>query len=272
MHGAARLCRIAQCNACGFMFFEERYEPAEASALYANYRSSEYLSARHHFEPWYSRKLNDGLGGDADLRPRRDKYRKLVSEFKGDGVVESVLDYGGDRGQLLVGGPGTSHYVFDISGVATEPGVISIRDAKALALHSFDLVSLCEVLEHVSAPQDTLAEVLGLVKPGGLLFITVPNREFPIADIPTGDWYLSYLRTVLKSRLATLLVDFWSTGWKVKFRRIPPLGFAKMHEHVNFFDLASLQTTLRKRGLEVLACQTFDENRCIAALCRTPAR
>jgi SAM-dependent methyltransferase len=254
------------------MFFEERYEPQEASALYANYRSSEYFNVRHQFEPWYSRSLNDGLGGEADLAARRGKYRELVSEFNSDQVVESVLDYGGDRGQLLVGGPGTSHYVFDISGVATEPGVISIRDAEALAKQRFDLVTLCEVLEHVSAPQDTLAEVLRLVKPGGLLFITVPNREFPIADIPTGSWYRSYLKTILKSRLATLLVDFWSTGWKVKFKRIPPLGFAKMHEHINFFDVSSLQTALKTLGLDVLACQTFGEDRCLAALCRAPAQ
>jgi SAM-dependent methyltransferase len=252
------------------MFFEDRYEPRESSALYANYRNNEYFAARHRWEPWYSRSINDGLGSDDDLAPRRSEFLRMVAKYSGNGELETVLDYGGDRGQLLAGAPGEKHYVFDISGVRAEPGIIQIDDPSELATLRFDLLCLCEVLEHVSAPQDTLSEVISLVRPGGLLFVTVPNREFPIADIPGGNWYRGYLNAILKSRVITIALDFWSTVWKVKFGRVPPLGFAKMHEHINFFDPASLRTILEHHRLSVLECNTFSAGRGIAALCRVP--
>jgi 2-polyprenyl-3-methyl-5-hydroxy-6-metoxy-1,4-benzoquinol methylase len=39
----------------------------------------------------------------------------------------------------------------------------------------FDVVSMVGVLEHVPDPQDTLARVAGLLKPGGLLVVSCPN-------------------------------------------------------------------------------------------------
>jgi hypothetical protein len=104
-----------------------------------------------------------------------------------------------------------------------------------------------------------------------MLYITVPNREFPLADIPTGGWYPAYLRLVLRNRWATLAVDFWSTAVRVKFGRVPPLGFVKMHEHINFFDPACLRTMMRRSGLDVLACEPYGDGRGLVALCRRTA-
>ena len=167
----------------------------------------------------------------------------------------------------MVGGPGRGHFVFDISGVEPEPGVVSI-DAASLAARDFDLVLLCEVLEHVSDPMRVLREVTDHVRPGGLLYVTVPNREFPLTDIPTGVWYRTYLRQLLKSRWVTVVADFWSTGFRVKFGHIPPLAFVKMHEHVNFFDQSSLAGVLGRAGLNILTCQPSEDRRGLIALCQ----
>lgn len=43
---------------------------------------------------------------------------------------------------------------------------------------SFDLVLQFEVLEHVKNPRATLKETHRILKPNGLLFVTVPNRFF----------------------------------------------------------------------------------------------
>ena len=53
-----------------------------------------------------------------------------------------------------------------------------VADGSALpfAPDSFDLVMLLDVIEHLhDSPKDLLNDLLGLVKPGGLLMITVPN-------------------------------------------------------------------------------------------------
>ncbi|HTQ71838.1 MAG TPA: class I SAM-dependent methyltransferase [Acidocella sp.] len=264
------VCRIAQCSNCGLVFFEDRFEDQETARLYADYRSEAYYRERHHWEPWYTRAFNSGLGGAEEMLIRREIYARTVNAHAQGAAIESVLDYGGDRGQLMLGGPGQNHFVFDISGVEPESGVIGLN-AASFADRKFDLVLLCEVLEHVAEPLHVLQDVLGHVRPGGLLYITVPNREFPFADIPAGAWYRAYLRQLLKSRWATMAVDFWSTGFKVKFRRVPPLGFAKLHEHINFFDDASLTVMLRRAGLDVLMCAPSRDGSGLGALCRKPA-
>ena len=50
-------------------------------------------------------------------------------------------------------------------------------DKGALGVATFDLVLVCEVLEHVSDPMQVLRDVLQHVRLGGLLYITVPNGE-----------------------------------------------------------------------------------------------
>lgn len=44
---------------------------------------------------------------------------------------------------------------------------------------SFDLVLLIEVLEHVMKPEVVLEEIVRVLKPNGILFLTVPNRFYP---------------------------------------------------------------------------------------------
>ena len=52
---------------------------------------------------------------------RRRVYADTIQEYAPGEVVDTVLDYGGDR-ELMLGGPGRKHHVFDISGVEVEFG------------------------------------------------------------------------------------------------------------------------------------------------------
>ena len=269
-HRATEVCRIAQCRVCGLAFFEDRFDESEAAALYADYRSKAYYEIRHQWEPWYTRSFNRELGGAKEIAFRRDVYCRIIRDHVEEQRIERVLDYGGDRGQLMTGGPGKAHFVFDISGVDPEPGVARIPDATTLADQTFDLVLLCEVLEHLSDPVSGVENVLRHVAPGGLLYITIPNREFRVSDIPAGSWYRRYLSLILKHWWSTLVVDFWSAAVRIKFARIPPLGFAKMHEHVTFFDARSLTMLLERVGLQVVTCESYRAGRGLAALCQKP--
>lgn len=47
-------------------------------------------------------------------------------------------------------------------------------------------------------------------------------------------------------------LDFYSTAFRVKTGILPPLGFAKVHEHVNAFSSSSLARVLEKAGLSIL--------------------
>jgi SAM-dependent methyltransferase len=94
----------------------------------------------------------------------------------------------------------------------------------ASALGRFDVVHLSEVLEHVPDPLDVVTIAHGLLDPGGLLAVMVPNDYSPIQ---------SALRD------ACGFAPWWVA---------PP-------HHVNYFDVASLQRLLTPR-FEIVSVDT----------------
>jgi ubiquinone/menaquinone biosynthesis C-methylase UbiE len=58
---------------------------------------------------------------------------------------------------------------------------VELRDGEAENLgfpdETFDLVTLDSVLEHVADPGDTISEVARVLKPGGLVYLTWPNKS-----------------------------------------------------------------------------------------------
>jgi hypothetical protein len=267
---APRPCRIARCRACELLFWEPRLSEAEAQQLYAGYRGEDYFRVRHRQEFWYTRAVNQGLGGTEEMEIRRRTMLDTVARHRSLEHVGSVLDYGGDRGQILASGPGANRYVFDISGAEPVAGVSSLRSEAEMAGLRVDLLLLCHVLEHVSTPLDFLQRLKPCLAPGGLVFIEVPWEQFPLADIPERPWYRAYLARLARMSTMLRLVDFYSTAVRVKLRRIPPLGFAKMHEHLNYFGERSLRSLLEHSGFQVLECARLSRSGPVVALA-TPA-
>jgi SAM-dependent methyltransferase len=263
------VCALCRCGDCGLVYFGRPYSEAEIARLYADYRGERYLAIRHSFEPWYTRRFNEDIGGPAGMAPRRRVYQATLAACPDSGTVDTVLDYAGDRGQMMEGGPGRAHFVFEISGAPPETGVTAIADPASLEGRAFDLVLLCGVVEHFSWPLDQVKAAAQHVRPGGLLYVEVPDETFSIATIPQGGWYVRYLQILVGWPLIRLAVDFWSTAMRVKLRTIPPLGFVKQHEHLNFFDVRSLSRLLEAAELTLLSCAAVEG--AVVALCRRPA-
>jgi ubiquinone/menaquinone biosynthesis C-methylase UbiE len=49
---------------------------------------------------------------------------------------------------------------------------------------SFDLIVSCEVIEHVGQPAQMVREMYRVLRPGGVVIMTFPSREFPITYDP----------------------------------------------------------------------------------------
>jgi hypothetical protein len=261
-------CTIAACRRCGLQFFTSRLSETETARLYAGYRGEPYFTARHRHEFWYTRRFQDRLGSGADIGIRRDQLHQTLARHVDPVAIGSVLDYGGDRGQILSDGPGRLRYVFDLSGVQPVTGIQGLPDEAALGRTRVDLVLLCEVLEHASEPVGLLQRMGSLLLPGGLVFVTVPHEQLSFADIPTGAWYRRYVSSLQRHPALLKWIDFYSTASRVKFRRIPPFGLVKMHEHLNLFTPAALGHALEAAGFEILECQLASSAGPIVALAR----
>lgn len=256
LRAPVELCELLQCRGCGFRFFDRRFTPEEIARLYGSYRADSYFEARHRQEPWYSRKYNDDLGHSAEVvEIRQEHLLSFVRRFVELGQVKAVLDYGGDKGQLLPATLGQTRHVFEVSDVVPVAGVTRLGSEQELVQSRYDLVILCQVLEHHSTPAELVRKMAKLVHPGGLVYIKVPHERVRMGLVPHGAGYRWFLDRLRRFPFLTRVLDLWSTAARVKFGFIPPLGFAKLHEHLNFFDESSLRALVGRCGLQVLTCE-----------------
>ena len=252
------LCELAECRRCGFRFFDRRFDASEVERLYGNYRGDGYFAVRHHHEPWYTRRFNDAFAQDGRMiAERQAQLLSFVGACSSPLSLERVLDFGGDRGQLIPSQIGRNRrVVYDLSDAPPVAGVEKIVDPHLLEPGNFDLAILTGVLEHVSRPRELLREVATLVdRDRGVLFVQVPWERIALDLVPRGELYARYLRALARAPRLGRLVDLWSTACRVKLGVAPPLGFVKLHEHLNFFDDRSLRALLVASGLRVARCE-----------------
>lgn len=165
---------IVQCAGCGFQFTNPR---PTASEIGKYYESDAYVSH------------NSTAGGLVN------QAYKLARVFTMRRKVKLLNKLAPRRGKLLDYGCGTGHFLsaaksagWQVSGF--EPNARARAEAstrleqpvgeevlEALPAGSFDAITLWHVLEHVHTLNETLAQLVSLLKPDGVLLIAVPNVE-----------------------------------------------------------------------------------------------
>jgi hypothetical protein len=156
--------RLAKCPDCGFQFYVPRPTEDELTRIYINYRGKDYQKERQSYEPNYTEEFNSNLGQHPqEIANRRNNLIRLIKGHK----IKTILDYGGDRGQLLPDVQG--RYVYEISGIEPMVGVTMWTGTPK----KFDLVMCCMLMEHLSDPVALFKELKSL---GKHIFIEVPAK------------------------------------------------------------------------------------------------
>ena len=257
---APQHCSLAECAGCGHRFFDLRLDEAEMGHLYGNYRGKDYFAVRHHWEPWYSKAINEAIGHDQrEIDSRRDYVLQFLRQSLPPAVFAGeVLDYGGDKGQFIPPELGLKKYVFEVSDQQPVEGVVRLGTKQALR-RPFDLVMLCHVLEHLSEPFKfllDLREQLGPADGAQWMYAEVPLERHRLLKRPTaGAARRGAAEWIPRARLAWLGLDFYSTFFRVKLNTVPPFGFIKLHEHLNFFSGKSLRSLFERAGFSVTASE-----------------
>jgi Methyltransferase domain len=235
---------LVRCEHCDFLFFNPRLDPDEEGRLYSQYRSEEYQQMRHSTEPWYTKRFNAALSKPEFMQRRRERLSEVLARLLAGRRIASVLDFGGDRGALVSGLiPGARSFVYDISGVAPEPGVEPAGDLAACRAREFDLIVNSNVLEHVGFPRVLLEQIRSAASDKTLVFIEVPfespfSRELVIRRVV---------------QLGVLLATRPSIGLSLA----GPRGLCLMHEHINYFGTRSLDALMTSCGWSVLASDNY---------------
>ena len=199
--------RIQRCRTCGFGFRQLRSSPEEMAEIYGRMDVGVYESQM--------------AGRIATAKRHLD----IVTRFTSGGPGR-LLDVGCASGYFLreaqrakwsvVGvEPSETLYVKAVDTLGADAEIhCSILEHAKLPRASFDAVSLWDVLEHVSDPAGFMALCAALLKPGGTLFVNVPDLDSPQSRLMGKRW---------------------------------PLLLA---EHLNYFNRSSLGLCAHKAGLE----------------------
>lgn len=129
---------------------------------------------------------------------------KLINEQSPKG---KLLDIGAGTGDFLVVAKNDGWQITGIEpsakakGIAINKGVTFAESISALESHSFDVITMWHVLEHVPNLDEYLTELKRLIKPSGTIVIAVPNfksfdanfygRHWAAYDVPRHIWHFS---------------------------------------------------------------------------------
>jgi hypothetical protein len=213
------LCNSIQCEDCGLVFLDIRFDDDEMAALYGGYRGPAYAELRDRYEPGYLAHNADILTSQADTTPVERFLASLVP------TRPTVLDWGGDTG---VNTPfrqaGGAIWVHDVSGQPLLDGVQQTSTA-TLREQTYDLIVLSHVLEHTPWPAAVLDEIRAVMSSTTTLYIEVP------------------LETLMSGGPVTRGLAAQKKHW---------------HEHVNFFTETAVRRLLTRSGLVTVAFEVRD--------------
>jgi 2-polyprenyl-3-methyl-5-hydroxy-6-metoxy-1,4-benzoquinol methylase len=169
--------------------------------------------------------------------PKRDFFSSVLSKVSGI-LAKSALDileigsgfgyfvqYANSIGHRVTGTEVTKEYA-EMSSESLNGRIIHVdsgRYTDQFGCASFDLIYMEAVFEHVLQPEAILSQIRQLLRPGGVLFLAVPNMES------------------LSSRLEG---KYWA--WAA-----PP-------DHLYFYNQSNLSLLLEKHGFSVTESFTMD--------------
>jgi SAM-dependent methyltransferase len=177
---------LVQCDGCGVQALHPQPGDAELAAAY----SREYygLTRRKFIAP-----IAAMVGAFQDGRARR------VSRLVGHEGSRRILDVGCGNGGFLMQ---MKRRGFEVEGTEwTADAAARIPHAADFPIHvgdliemnlspqSFDAVTLWHVFEHLRQPRETLARIHSLLKPGGVLLMSMPNVESAQAQRYGTHWF-----------------------------------------------------------------------------------
>ncbi len=248
---------ILKCSACGTQYFDLLISDEQLERLYKDYRGERYFRQRNRYEPWYTSAINSGMGGEIEMRKRRAALGDALSQAGIKNDFRNVLDHGGDRGQMLQDLNAGRKAVYEISGVASEPGVDAIGEEE-LRTHEWDLILSCHVLEHLTFPAKFVAELVSLGRTGTVYFIEVPDESVPNCRFNATFAQRRWLEWLVKSPHLLKLFDFLATGTRARLGVALPFLFFPLREHLTFFTVSGIKSMLGQNGLSVLTARVLD--------------
>ena len=200
-------CNYLQCQDCGFNGIDIRFSREEEFRYYQNYMKEEFINHRCEYEGYQSYNFFNSFNtADCKNARRKGSEEMFLSAFPNGHNFKTVLDYGGDTGELIPSQlSNCKKYVTDCDSRVVD-GITFVSSSNDC--EPIDFVFCAHTLEHVSFPLEIITDIKKYMKQGSWLMIEVPNED------------------------------------DAHFEN------RKFHEHINIWNLQSLQNLLESNGFD----------------------
>lgn len=210
---------ILECVSCGFKHIMPIPTADELENVYRHeYYSKDkpmFLQQSNEDVAWWNLVYSDRF--DTFEEHLSDSKRRILDVGSGPGFF---LKHGKDRGWITQGIEPSKQATKHARSLGLSIVEDFLSESSVAQFEPFDVVHASEVLEHISDPTLLLTLIHGLLKPGGIICLSVPNDYNP------------FQQTVRD-------VDNYDPWWLA-----PP-------HHINYFNFKSLNRLLSNLGFDV---------------------
>jgi SAM-dependent methyltransferase len=183
--GAGRFT-LVECARCGFLYLSPRPDMAELSQYYPPDYAFYQTPIREDRSAFSRATREYGLAKRCALVLKQRQGGDLldVGAAIGD-FLAAMRSHSGWRVrglELDAGAAARARQVYGLTVDCGDLGHVSYQP------ESFDIVTLWEVLEHLPQPLDALRQIHSLLRPGGAVVMSMPNREALAAKVFGPAW------------------------------------------------------------------------------------
>jgi ubiquinone/menaquinone biosynthesis C-methylase UbiE len=216
------LDQVVRCRSCAMVYVNPRIN---SDLIISGYSDAE--------DPLFAAQ------NDNRIKAFRRTLKGVVRRLKLDPKGKRVLDVGCAGGAFLVAaremgfdphGVEPSRWMSDFGRRTYDLDIkAGILEAGMFPDHSFDVVTLWDVIEHLPDPHDTLTVIHRLLKPDGLLLVNYPDIESIAAKVLGKRWPFWLSVHLLYYTPATMFKQLERAGfsplWRQAFWMTLPLGY-----------------------------------------------
>jgi 2-polyprenyl-3-methyl-5-hydroxy-6-metoxy-1,4-benzoquinol methylase len=182
-HASNRIFAVVQCSKCSMLFTNPRPDSNSISLFYPT-----------HYNPHQKKRAKDRTLANWYPKKQLELLRKQIESTR----KPRLLDFGCGSGRFAIAMANAGWEVAVID--PSIDAIASIDDDRIDAVHGslpnskfepqqFDVITAWHVLEHLHDPVTCMDEFFRLLRPGGSLFLAVPNIESWPARWFGKDWF-----------------------------------------------------------------------------------
>lgn len=177
--GYGEHAQIVQCNHCGYVYANPRWTTEEILGAYTAVEDETYVEEREGRELTFQKHLAE------------------MEKFTGPGNGRTLLDVGAYIGVFVeiarqagwdACGVEPSEWAAGEAQKQGLPVIHGTQDAPELAGRQFDVITMWDVIEHVTDPSGEMAKAYNLLKPGGWLVLHTMDIDSRMARLMGGRW------------------------------------------------------------------------------------